>query len=291
MDKAFIDILQKLTAEQGKEALLNESKCRSLLADYTKNEYKKESRFLFQTLEAGAQKAIDTANDLSACKKQQVRLLHEEYSMDEKIAADVVNTLALVLRGDTTGTDAETVLERGMKHFDNKDFDKAFEEFNEAIRLDPNYARAYRNRGLTYMVKGQYDQAISDYSEAIRLDPNNAWAYTKRGVIYNVKGQADKAIKDFTDAIRLDPNDTEAYGGRGDAYNRKGQGDKAIGDLTKAIELNPKDAVSRMSRGQAYYDNGQRDKAITDFEKVCDMDTDEFNKEFAKNALRQIRGC
>jgi len=36
MNTMFFDILKKLTAEQGKEALLNPSKCKALLADYTK---------------------------------------------------------------------------------------------------------------------------------------------------------------------------------------------------------------------------------------------------------------
>jgi len=46
MDSTFIDILKKLIAEQGKEALLNPGKSKALLADYARGEYKKESRFL-----------------------------------------------------------------------------------------------------------------------------------------------------------------------------------------------------------------------------------------------------
>jgi len=38
MEHGFIDILQKLIAEQGKETLLNVSKCKNFLADYTKVE-------------------------------------------------------------------------------------------------------------------------------------------------------------------------------------------------------------------------------------------------------------
>ncbi len=100
MNQTFIDILQKLIAEQGKEAFLNPARCKAFLADYTHGEYKKESRFLLQALEAGAAKEIDAADDVAICKKQQVRLLHEEYGMDEKVAADTVDTLALALRGE-----------------------------------------------------------------------------------------------------------------------------------------------------------------------------------------------
>jgi hypothetical protein len=101
MNQDFTAILKKLIAEQGKEALLNSAKCKAFLADYTKGEYKKESRPLLQALEAGVQKAIVTTEELEICKKQQIRILQEEYFLAAAIAADVVDTLALVLRGET----------------------------------------------------------------------------------------------------------------------------------------------------------------------------------------------
>jgi hypothetical protein len=102
VNSEFTAIIQKLVAEQGRETLANSSKCKALLADYTKSEYKKENRLLLQALDAGVQKAFDTAENIAICKKQQTRLLYEDYGMDEKMAAEVVDTLALVFRGDTT---------------------------------------------------------------------------------------------------------------------------------------------------------------------------------------------
>jgi formylglycine-generating enzyme required for sulfatase activity len=104
MDPKFIAILQKLVADRGKETLLNATKCKAFLADYTRGEFKKEYRVILLALEAGVQKAIDTSENITICKKQNIRLLHEEYSLDEKIAVDVVDTLTLVLRGDTDQT-------------------------------------------------------------------------------------------------------------------------------------------------------------------------------------------
>jgi hypothetical protein len=99
MNQDFIAILQQLAAEQGKEALLNPARCKAFLADYTKGDYKKESRLLLQALEAGVQKAIDTTTELEICKQQQIRVLHEEHFLTAEAAADVVDTLVLVLRG------------------------------------------------------------------------------------------------------------------------------------------------------------------------------------------------
>jgi len=98
MNSMFIDILKKLTAEQGKEALLNPAKCKALLADYTKGEYKKESRLLLQAIDAGVQKEIIATAELELCKRQQIRVLQEEHFLSAEAAADIVETLALVLK-------------------------------------------------------------------------------------------------------------------------------------------------------------------------------------------------
>ena len=107
MEQSFIAILKTMIEEQGKEALLNTSRCKALLADYTKNEYKKESRLLLLALEAGVQKAIDTTDNIEICKKLQVRILCDEYFLAEESAADVVDMLATVLRGDETKSKAK----------------------------------------------------------------------------------------------------------------------------------------------------------------------------------------
>ena len=104
MDSGFIDILKQIVKEQGKESLTDKSKCKAFLADYTKNEYKKESRLILIAVDAGMAKAINDADDLEACKKTQIRDLDDDYALDTDVAEDIVNTLALILRGDKTKT-------------------------------------------------------------------------------------------------------------------------------------------------------------------------------------------
>jgi WD40 repeat protein len=99
MNQEFIAIIKKLIAEQGKQTLADPAKCKAFLADYTRGEYKKESRLLLQALEAGVQKAIEAADDISICKKQQIRVLREDFFLAEEVAADIVDLLILVLNG------------------------------------------------------------------------------------------------------------------------------------------------------------------------------------------------
>jgi Flp pilus assembly protein TadD len=50
---------------------------------------------------------------------------------------------------------------------------------------------------------GQYKQAIQDYDEAIRLNPQDAEAYYVRGLIYGELGKSDEAARDFAKAKEL----------------------------------------------------------------------------------------
>jgi tetratricopeptide (TPR) repeat protein len=127
---------------------------------------------------------------------------------------------------------------RGNAYADKGEPDKAIADYNDAIRLNPEYAEAYNNRALTYCDEGDYEEAIADFNEAIRLDPNDAGAYYNRGVTHGKeKGEFDKAIADDTRAIRLDPGFADAYHNRAIAYMHKGEYAAGAADFAKAKKL------------------------------------------------------
>jgi len=70
----------------------------------------------------------------------------------------------------------------------------------------PQYTNAYTNRDSTYANLGQFERAIEDYNEAIRLNPNLAMAYNNRGTAYKLKGKKAEAIADFKKVITLTNN-------------------------------------------------------------------------------------
>jgi tetratricopeptide (TPR) repeat protein len=52
-----------------------------------------------------------------------------------------------------------------------------------------NLSLAYYNRGIAYFKKSQYDRAIADFDQAIRLNTNYAITYINRGSAFARKGQ------------------------------------------------------------------------------------------------------
>lgn len=126
---------------------------------------------------------------------------------------------------------------------------KAAKDLDKAIRLKPDYVEAIHIRGLVHEKRGHHDQALEDQNHAIELDPGYAEAYRRRGLLYLNSRHDDLAIEDFCTAIRLEPDDEVAYCNRGIALARKGLHQQAIEDYTNANRLNPNDPFALANRG------------------------------------------
>jgi tetratricopeptide (TPR) repeat protein len=167
---------------------------------------------------------------------------------------------ALIQSGRETPENlAKAFSSRGFAYGSRGQYDRAIEDYDQAIRFNPNYAEAFDNRGLVYLLADQYDRAIDDFDHAIGLNPNDARALVGRGAGYARKGvtacrlaslppcalamaEYDRAIDDFDQAILLNPNDAMvalAYGERSVVKSAKGDFAGAAADLAKANQLNP----------------------------------------------------
>ena len=98
---------------------------------------------------------------------------------------------------------------RGINYSGRDDFDRAWADFNAAIRLIPNDGRPYNNRGAAYFQKGDFERAIADYSAGIKLDPTLIGAYIGRGLTYERLGRRAEAIADYRRALLLDPTNRD----------------------------------------------------------------------------------
>lgn len=65
----------------------------------------------------------------------------------------------------------------GNSYLDMNLFNHAIEKFDQAIEINPKYAKPYNNRGIAYEEKGLYHQAVRDYTKSIELNPDYLNAY------------------------------------------------------------------------------------------------------------------
>lgn len=219
----------------------------------------------------------------------------------EIVLADRFNDCAQLEKPDCTIHNCTQFLKRGKKEtrnarsaaYNNRDLayaikrqhDRAIEDFNKAIQLNPKFADAYIGRGIAYRYKGRDDLAIKDFNNAIQFDPKFSGAYNNRGSVYGKRGQHDLAVEDFSKAIQLNPKDAFAYYNRGlTLYSMVDYGG-AIEEFSKAIKLDPRYVDSYYYRGYAYSEKNQYDRAIADWRKVIEIDP---NYKDAENALKTL---
>ena len=184
--------------------------------------------------------------------------------------------------------DAASYSNRGIAHDNLGQYQRAIEDYREAIRLKPDYAEAYNNRGAAYHNLGQKQRAIEDYNEAIRLKPDHADAYYNRGITYRELGQYQLAIEDYNEAIRLKPDAVDAYYNRGIAYYNLGQKQRAIEDYNEAIRLKPDYVDAYYNRGLTYRELGQYKLAIEDYTETIRLKPD-YAKAYAQRGFAYLK--
>ena len=196
---------------------------------------------------------------------------------------------------DRAPNDAAAYTNRGLTYADNGQYDRAIQDYNQAIMFDPDFAAAYMGRGIAYAVKGEYDRARNDFNKALSLGFDRdiveaalaelAQDYLQSAFEHLDNDELDRAIAAFSQAIDLDPNYAASYNGRGLAYMVKGQYSPALQDLTEAIRLEPSHADTYYLRGHAYAHEGQYDRARSDFNTALELG---YDRAPAKAALAEL---
>ena len=93
----------------------------------------------------------------------------------------------------------------GVSNLNSGKTEKAFEDFNRAIKIDPQLAGGYLGRANTLNIMGRYEESIEDYNTVLEIDPKLANAYINRGSAYSHLEKYEKAIADYEKGLGLDP--------------------------------------------------------------------------------------
>ena len=167
---------------------------------------------------------------------------------------------------------SETYYMRGICYAQEYSIDEALEDFNEAEKLGFDKSKIYCGRGIAYAHDGKNGEAASNFTKAIELNGSYEEAYCRKGIAYFFDLKFDEAIINFNKAIELNKYYDKAYYYRGVIFCQKREYDKAIKDFDKAIELDNKYILAYNDRGLVYYNKNEYGKAIEDFNKAIELD-------------------
>jgi len=109
--------------------------------------------------------------------------------------------------------------------------------FSAAIRLNSDYAIAYKARGLCYFKIGQYENAVMDFNEAIKRKSGDALIYHIRGTSNFKLGHKQEALADYSKALHLKNDYAEVYNDRAFIYLNQGNEELGCHDARKGCAL------------------------------------------------------
>src|SRR6266496_908576 len=146
---------------------------------------------------------------------------------------------------------------------------EAMVHYEEAIKLQPNYADAYYNRGNILFAEGRIDEAMADWEKTLQIQPNDADAHTCLGNALLRRGSIKEAMVHYETAMTLAPEDPHSriniawvLATAPDASIRDGI--KAVEFAQQAVELSGgRDPKFLRTLAAAYAESGRFSEAIT----------------------------
>lgn len=124
--------------------------------------------------------------------EQQLHILKDTAELLEQRRIDTaVDSLQAV---DLPLLQAERETQRGTAYIFRNDLELAQESFARAIAQDPKHYRAITNQGNVALETGNVDEAIAAYEQALRINEDFANAHHNLGVAYRRKGEYGKSV-------------------------------------------------------------------------------------------------
>ncbi|XP_048585429.1 uncharacterized protein LOC5512045 isoform X2 [Nematostella vectensis] len=148
----------------------------------------------------------------------------------------------------------------------------ALDAYNEAIKVNPDYAEAFYQRGLTKM-KLSHTKGVHDFNRALAINPKLFQAFLSRAAYYGMKGRYSKGIMSCNEAIKLQPQSVRAYLYRGALkYHIKAFG-LAVKDLTEAVAIDCRCSLAYFNRAVCHHEMKYFQKALMDYGTVMLLET------------------
>lgn len=96
---------------------------------------------------------------------------------------------------------------RGIAYHDLKEYQRAIEDFTQAINLNPEYTSGYVARSEAFRLIGKYEDALSDLNCISEFDKSiNADPFNNKGLILSYLKRYEEAIENYNEGLKKAPN-------------------------------------------------------------------------------------
>jgi TolB-like protein/Tfp pilus assembly protein PilF len=236
---------------------------------------------------------IETANEEPRWSETYDREISDVFAIQSEIAQKVAEALREHVLGEPPRSEEESPSSpeaylnylRGRQFWNKRteeDLKKAIEFFDEALKIDGNYAKAYTGLADSYAVLAllefmapneAYPKAKQAVDKALSLHARLADAHTSLGLIrFQYDWDWQGAEQAFRQAIDINPNYAPAHHFFADYLKAMGRFDEALLEIEKARELDPLSLAINTGVGHVLYLSRQYDKAIEEYKRAVELD-------------------
>ena len=220
------------------------------------------------------------------------RELKDVFALQEEIARAVADSLKITLLGgdarlargaEPSSVEAHNAYLQAHFHLlrrNVEDYRKAITYFDEAIRLDPNYALAYAERAETWTLVGDlagerptaYPKARSDAEKAVAIAPSLAEAHAALGwVRFFVEWKFLEGFRELERAKDLSPANPTANDLLARVIAYVGRVEEAERQARYAAEIDPLSVSAQFNLARVLFNIGKLDEAEAAGRKVAEL--------------------
>ena len=255
---------------------------------------------------------VDARTNKSLWGEQYERKLSELLTTQREIVAEIVGKLQLKLSGEseqklakkyTDNNEAYQLYLKGRFHFAKRtkeDILKGIEYFQQAIKLDPNFALAYASIAESYNAIPSYPylsskeaspQAKAAATRALEIDPNLSEAHSALGAyLGNYEWNWTEAEREHKRAIELSPNSSIAHFRYGQHLSTLGRKDESIAEVKRAVYLEPLSLITGANLAGTYLNAGQKEMGLEQAKKIYDLEPNFIGGRFWLGASYNANG-
>lgn len=175
----------------------------------------------------------------------------------------------------------------GTQYLKAGELAKAVAQFKQALKADPRHAGAHNNLGVAYERLGQKG-AQSQFEQAIRLQPNFTQALFNLARTLMRTGHVADAIAALQRTIQIDPDHVGALNMLGTAFGKQQRFTEAQSVLERAVRLDPNHAEAHSNLGAAYAGQGLLPQAVAQFEAALTLDPEDPE---ARENLKRVKAA
>lgn len=166
----------------------------------------------------------------------------------------------------------EDVLRRGREEMEAGHLDGALRTFDDALRIKPTYAPAWRAKGRVLRAAGNAQAALDCYAEALRHEPEDQASWFGLALTLHALGRRTEEVTAYDELLRRNPRSVAAWMNKGVALHEAGRYAEAIACYDRILAMRPEVAAAWSNRGAALLRLTRHEEALDAFDEALALD-------------------